>query len=305
MRRIARLVVVAIVLAAWGAYLVHSWSQLQSYSWQIAVTPLLLALAAALIYWLSLAVVWHRSLRAMNGSLPLVDGITVWLRSMLMRYLPGNIWHVMGRVYLAERQGESRRIVLASTVVEQILTLVGGAVAFALTLPGWASIGQSWLLLMAIIPAGLVVLHPSVLDRGLALASRVLRRPLEPMGVPYPVLLRLLPWYVVPNVFGGLSLAFCLAAVGPVPLSQVPSLVGIFAAAWVVGYLSFLTPSGIGVREGALALMLTPTFGLAPAVVASLLSRLTCTVGEVVLLSAWQTMVSRIARKHLPQFARR
>ncbi|TAK36447.1 MAG: hypothetical protein EPO21_02610 [Chloroflexota bacterium] len=301
MRRVARIIVIAIVLVAWAIYLARSWDRLQSYPWQIAMLPLALALAAAMVYWLSLAVAWHRSLRVMHGTLLLVDAITIWLRSMLMRYVPGNIWHVMGRVYLAERHGQSRRTILASTIVEQILTLVGGSVAFALSLPLWMSVGRGWLLLMAIIPAGLLALHPSLLDRGLVLGARVLRRPMEPMTVSYGDQLRLLPWYVAPNVFGGINLALCLASVGPVSLGQLPALMGAFAAAWVVGYLSVLTPSGIGVREGALTLMLTPTFGLAPAMVASLLSRLSCTVAELLLVLLWQVITSSVGRRRFVQ----
>jgi len=63
--------------------------------------------------------------------------------------------------------------------------------------------------------------------------------------------------------------------------TQLPSFVAANAAAYLIGYVSFITPSGLGFREGALALMLAQYFPTPLAVALSLLTRLWSTVGEL------------------------
>ena len=61
----------------------------------------------------------------------------------------------------------------------------------------------------------------------------------------------------------------------------VPWLIAAFAAAYVLGYLSMLTPSGLGVREGVLVLLLEPLFPEPLPVVIALAARIWMTLGEL------------------------
>ncbi len=53
------------------------------------------------------------------------------------------------------------------------------------------------------------------------------------------------------------------------------------AGAYWIGYASFITPSGLGFREGALAFMLASFFPAPVAVALSLVTRLWSTAGEI------------------------
>ncbi|MBI5957020.1 MAG: hypothetical protein HY871_08465, partial [Chloroflexi bacterium] len=55
----------------------------------------------------------------------------------------------------------------------------------------------------------------------------------------------------------------------------------VFAASYVIGFLSLLTPSGLGVREGVMILLLAPAFSLPVATVISIVSRLWMISGEL------------------------
>ena len=52
--------------------------------------------------------------------------------------------------------------------------------------------------------------------------------------------------------------------------------------AWAIGFLVFLTPGGLGVREGALALLLAPFLPSPLPAVVALLARLWWTVAELI-----------------------
>ena len=71
------------------------------------------------------------------------------------------------------------------------------------------------------------------------------------------------------------------------PLVALPICIGIYAFAWDIGFVSFVTPSGLGVREAAIialfALALPLPAGLAT--ILALLSRFVSTIAEVVCVS--------------------
>ena len=60
----------------------------------------------------------------------------------------------------------------------------------------------------------------------------------------------------------------------PVDFSQLLVITSCYAAAWNIGFLSFVTPSGLGVREGVLSLLLTTVVPPATATLIALLARL-------------------------------
>jgi hypothetical protein len=67
-----------------------------------------------------------------------------------------------------------------------------------------------------------------------------------------------------------------------------------FAAAYVLGYAAIFAPAGIGVREVALVLLLSPAMGAAPAAAVSVLARVWTTVVEVIPAGAlWVLHVGR------------
>lgn len=66
--------------------------------------------------------------------------------------------------------------------------------------------------------------------------------------------------------------------------SQLPQVISAFCLSWIIGFLSFLTPAGLGVREGALAFLLQPSFPLFAAAALALLSRVWWILGDVL---AW------------------
>ena len=92
--------------------------------------------------------------------------MAVWARSLLGRYVPGNVLMVASRLVLGQEAGIPRKVSLAASVYEQALSL-GAAAACGLVLLavyGADGIGPAaWL--VAIVPAGLLVLDPRLFGR--------------------------------------------------------------------------------------------------------------------------------------------
>ena len=62
-----------------------------------------------------------------------------------------------------------------------------------------------------------------------------------------------------------------------------------FVAAWVIGFLSFFTPGGLGVREAALVGLLSPHLSVSEASAVALMARVSWTCVEMLgaALGAW------------------
>lgn len=61
---------------------------------------------------------------------------------------------------------------------------------------------------------------------------------------------------------------------------------GAYAFAWASGLLTFVVPAGVGVREGAIVLVLGPLVGVPQALVAAIVSRLAFTLADLALAGA-------------------
>jgi uncharacterized membrane protein YbhN (UPF0104 family) len=282
-----RVVAIGVVVAAWGWFLQGQLADLRQYPWRIEPLPFVGGVFWGALYFAGLALCWTLLLRTTGGAargVGLLDGAYIWLSTMLARYVPGNIWHIVGRVALAGRLGVGRAQVAASAAVEQLLTLLGALALFGVSLPFWRG-GRAELWLLLLIPAGLALLHPRIFGALLGWAATRLGRPELAWPYTYSEMLGILGAYTLANLGAGLSLYVIVAAIAAVEPAQAPFLAGAAALAWAVGYLSFLTPSGLGVREAALTAFLAQLFPLPVAIVASLLHRVALTVGEAAAFS--------------------
>jgi len=89
--------------------------------------------------------------------------------------------------------------------------------------------------------------------------------------------------YVVAWLFFSVQFVLVAAAMTAISIGDVVQLAGINALAWSIGYISLVTPSGTGVREGIMMISLT-ALGIAgdiDAIAIALAARLTSIIGEV------------------------
>lgn len=258
--------------------------------WQPDGTALLGMVAAILVYTganIPLSLAWIKLLH--NTAVPLVDTSTligVYARSQFAKYLPGNVVHLAGRHILGRRCGYEHGPLAIAAVLEMILVMMAaialiaiGGLAPELRLTGNGSIPGEWAL--------------PLLAVGLLLAMYGALRWLWPwLRRHYPNLpnlsLRLrrlfLPLieYALFFAMGGFALALVIRSIENIDIDQeLPRLVAIFASTWLIGFVTPGAPSGIGVREAAMVLLLQPSIGSAWAVLAAVLLRVVTMLGDL------------------------
>jgi glycosyltransferase 2 family protein len=189
--------------------------------------PALLALALLLagVAMVGIALGWGRCIQAVGGEPPERSRLVAWyFAGELGKYLPGGIWPVVGRGELARRGGLGGSVAYASVVLS-LIALYGAAV----------------------LPLGLLALHPRVVAWWRGVAERLLRRRFTLTVPSFGEVLRLLLGYLpVWAAVAGCSVAVGIALdTGGSPWRlAVASL-----AAWVAGFAVVPVPAGAGVRE--------------------------------------------------------
>jgi glycosyltransferase 2 family protein len=287
-RRIGGLIAVLLVVAFLGLALVDGWGKVSEHDWQFDAGFFAIAILCTGVS-LTLTGFGYVMLleRLAARRLPRGRLLSVWAKSILARYVPGNVMMVAGRVVLGREAGVSGRVSVAATVYEQAFALALGALASIGLLLYVGDLGQGpWLWAVVVVPFGLVLLHPRVFG---PLANKVLRRVgREPLTV-FLSMRQVVLFAVFYAVAYGLFALGVWATVRTFAGADAggPFVVGAgFLFSFVVSMLVFVFPSGLGVREGIFALVLARELPTGVAIAAAALTRLVLTLAELAFAGA-------------------
>jgi len=301
---------VALIVALLANSVVHSWSQLGGYSWHVHWGLLLAAFVLLALQELSFALIWRAILRRLGSQLDVIAAERIYLGAEFVRYVPGNVWHVITRVVWAERRGVPKPVGFASMVFELATKIGTAALVFAATLFFWPNphllagsvpgdVTRGVLIGAGVIgvPLLLAGLHPRLLGAALNLGLRLLKREPLRLELTYRDLLMIAGYWTLSWLVAGAGFYLLVLAVAPAPptLAGLLLATGIYALGWDIGFLSFVTPSGLGFREVALALLLTLS-GLVPAAQAALLAPVIAVLARLLATGA---EIACIAGAHL------
>jgi len=283
LKQILQGLILAAALFFLGGVLYRQWDQVRAYPWQLAWPWLAGSFVVLGATWLLQVGLWRWLLGRLGGLLGLAQAWRIWWLSNIIRYIPGNVWQYLGMVYLCQEAGIGRVQTLTSVVLHQAVSVGAGlAVAGVYFLLTWdVALGARLLPFLAILPVALFLLQPRVFGRAInALLVRLGRPPIQ-FALTSRDLLALFVTHVISWLLYGVGFYLFARAAYPVGLSELPRLGAAFAAAYVIGFLSLLTPSGLGVREGVLIYLLSLSLPLPVATVLAVASRLWLIAGEL------------------------
>src|SRR5947207_5314090 len=287
----------AIILALFIYQVRKYWAELTAYTFQLNPWLLALAFLGFMLQELSYGLIWRAVLERLGSNLGLRTCLRIYLASEFVRYIPGNVWHVLTRILWVGKYGVSRPVAFASMAIELITKLAAGILVFSVSLLFWQDFGKLGSLLhgslldilgIASIIALFIGLHPRILNGVLNWALlRMKREPIQLTLCYSDILFITLAWCASWIIAGTAFYILMLALWPAAPFVAWPICIGIYAIAWDIGFVSFITPSGLRIREAAIvalfALALPLPTGLASTM--ALLSRLVSTIAEVVCVS--------------------
>jgi len=279
--RVAQVVLVAAIVYFLAAYLVRSWSTVKDYHWTLRPGWLAASGVVFLAFYVMQALAWWLLLRGFALHSPFPVAMSTWGKSILARYVPGNVFMFVGRAWMSHGQGLPVATVSAAMVYEQALALCSALIAVAVLFPFWETDrGATGLSLLAI-PLFIVLLHPRVFRPLSSWALRRLHR--EPLDVTlgFGAAMAMLWYYVAAWMVAGTGAWLLARATTGLGVGSLPLVIVAYALSFVVGMAAFIFPSGIGVREAVLTASLSRHLPSGVALAWALLLRLWVTAIEL------------------------
>jgi uncharacterized membrane protein YbhN (UPF0104 family) len=244
---------------------------------------------------------WQYIMRKFGYPLPYGTTLKVWLLSQAGRYVPGKLWFALGRIYLCEREGIPAGVTTIATALELALVLGSAIVVFGLASLVRPSMGgQPYIWSIWLVPVIIICVHPRILRLGLSAVRRLRKRATRPAAgtgelgaftMSYADVLKILGAYVLCWCVYGVGYYLIATAIGlkatgvstPVPpnVTLLPEMIGINALSWAGGFVSLITPAGLGVREGISTFLLSGLLDKPYPSLIPLAARVWVTIAEV------------------------
>jgi hypothetical protein len=266
-----------------------SWTDLAALDpsrWVPRGVPLAASMVLVLAEHLYLVGLWAGLAQQLGaGHLGFSAAFRVVFVANLGKYVPGKVWQVAGLGYLAAREGLVPGRALLAAVLNQGFSLCAGVAVGALYLAIGPTVPRgAWVVTLGAVAATLGLLGSRRMHSRIAalLARRGLIDPGWTIASPQRFAVRWFGLHLV--AWLGWGLAFCLlwAAFRPLPGgTHVLMAASAFPAAYVLGFLAFFAPAGVGVREGALVALTAPLLGSADATALAVIARVVMTALEL------------------------
>lgn len=281
-KKLFSLVAIVGILAFFVWKIWTDWETVAAFKWNFGVFDAVLFLMFLPLPFLFNVLAWHLITRSQGEKIGFLRNFEAWMFSNFARYLPGGIWQYPSRVLLLSGEGVPKTFVVKCLFLEALfVVIVGLLIVFLVFIFGglnfsFERVSYIFLILSFLILSFFLVksqkfmnvvsqLYISAIGKG----QNVGRRPPAIKNIQMSLEWSLLLVFAYFLVFLFPSIILFLLAKGVVglTLNLLYVLVGVYATSWLLGYIAFFAPAGIGVREAALAGFLSAYMPFSVAVV--------------------------------------
>lgn len=262
-----------------------------SLPWQSVGLSLLLVFLGI---WLG-PLMWHAILSDLGAPIRVRDAFKIFLVGQLGKYIPGSVWAFLVQMELAKTVGVTRIRSFTASLVAAGLGVVASLIAGTMGLPVVLAGHLELLWLFALLPVGLVFLHPRPLTWLLSFVLRLLRRPPLPHPLTGVVIIKATALAFLAYVAFGGHLWLLANALGSPGFEGLILSIGTMAFAMTVGLLAFFLPSGIGAREVVIVAALATSLPIGQALALAVVSRLMFTIADLA-SAGGAALVARLGR---------
>lgn len=253
-----------------------------------ALAPLAIGMVLYFVYRIINSFGWGLTIKGLRHDIDLPQSSKTWLISETLRWLPGQVWAYAGRVTQSSKLSLSKSFCAVSISIELLLTVIAWTIVAAIGIVAWgakidllAHVPAS-VLLFSLLGAGLLATGPllflrkrpqSAISQKVAKLLFDIKRALA-CRPSWSGLLAVTTFYIALCVLNGLSFWFIAQSLTNESLS-LPAVIGVNAAGWLAGFLSFGAPGGIGAREATIVALLAPIMELETCIAATVIWRCT------------------------------
>ncbi len=298
----AKIVIIGILLYFLYRQISNHWEDIKQYQWEIDYQYLIFSIIAGLITFSIMATVWKKVIGTFGYNLRIRDAFRIVYLSDLGRYIPGKIWQLFGVLYLAKQKGIPPEQAGASFALVQMFAIPASFLVFvicaqiepALLIDHIGLLGEkaSYFITGSMIVVCLILIFwPSKILKIGNWILRRLKRPEVEFRLDKKVAMIIFLGYCIGwTCYGTAFWLFIKAVTVESDISPVVCI-GLFNAAYQIGYLTLVAPGGFGPRELVMGTMLTPFVGpIGPAI--AIAARL-----WAIVIEAMAALIALIIRK--------
>lgn len=254
---------------------------------------LIYSIICFIFYFFLRTLLWRQILKYKGCHITFKETSFLWGYSEIKRYLPGNIWGVLGRAVSFSEKKINHKTIFSSLIIEAELVVLGAAIICSLFLPFifenylpvfW----QSNILINLIRAVVLIIFVVYVFNSVFLLYKPFQRNPISNKffriifsNFSAKENLNLIMLSILTLFIFGLGIYFSIASVAYLNPNYLFLYIGLFIFSFLAGYVSIITPTGLGVREAALVIGLSKSFTVANASVAAIFSRIIVILSEL------------------------
>jgi hypothetical protein len=264
---------------------------------------LALSFPFAVAYLIGRSMIWHLIVRRCVSRFPLHKDMLSWMISVVGKYIPGKVFLLLGRVHFYRGSEATAAKVSLCFLIEACCSSIAALAVFGLAFLGRRTETEGIHSYTGTAAAAIVVFlaatHPAILGFAVNTLLRFLKRPpvrlsFRWVDVWFWTFLMMANWMVLGTGFFLLIRSFADLSFG-----NLLYVTGSFALAGAVGILCLFAPSGIGVREGVMTLILGQIMPPGVAAMTALLSRVWITLAEVLCAGLALFLSQRLGAKRL------
>ena len=295
-RLAVQVLMVALCLVPIGRQAAQDWGAVSALVSQLRLPAVLAAVLALILSSFFLPTAITAFTRNAASRIGYRHSAYAYFASQPMKYLPGSFWILPGRVILLRGLGHDPGVSSAALMFEMTAQALSCSLVSVALLGagGFTAIGYqqaAWLVLAGtLLVSALLLVSPAWAQR-LTLPASTRQALAQLAAVPPLTRLRnfglAIASYTVMWVLMGLSFYALIVATDPhLDLTLLGVAIGVSSLSWLAGFLTPFSPGGVGVREAAILLLLSPLLAEPQAVMVALLSRLLALAVELAFAAA-------------------
>ncbi len=251
--------------------------------------PLIGGAICFILFYFGRAFVFKKLLEEKGHNLKLKEVSFLWGASELKRFVPGNIWSFLGRVFSFSKKGVDNKTIISLIFAEIgffiMASLLLSLFSIQFILPSIFSIHTYSIFIIPSISFIVILVSLFFIFNKIFFDNfkKGFLKNFPPNFGPYTNFF-LLSITVVSLFFFGLGTFLTIASVVYLPTNLILPLIGFFVLSLFIGFLSFVTPMGLGVREGIIVVGLSQILTLQLAGFGAIFARIVLILSEIIFI---------------------
>ncbi len=232
--------------------------------------------------------IWKEFMWRFYGKkLPFYQSLILMFLPNIARYIPGKVWFVFGIAYLAKEWQIDTVSALTVTLVTQLMILLSALLSGIIYIGFSGMYNLPYWIYFVFVLLVILLLQPKILHKLLCYLLKSIKKDYNLQKIPemsVKVLLETLVFGMLLWTFIGIGITISgIAFYNNISMGDFRSIAGAFSTSYFIGYASIITPAGLGIREGAFALLLPNYLSNTQKLVFSVSSRIWMTIAEILI----------------------